>query len=88
MKNEINTTKFNQLVIGEEFRLPGSTVVMTKEPLRQQSKLGWVNASYSHTYQEQLCYFPGDTQVVRRRSNEGAGLALKNQIIPVFKGKN
>lgn len=88
MKNEINTTRFNQLVIGEEFRLPGSTVVMIKESLRQRPKLGWVNARYSHTYQEQLCYFPGDTQVVRRRSNEGAGFALKNQVIPMFKGKN
>ncbi|MFN8453655.1 MAG: hypothetical protein U0401_03120 [Anaerolineae bacterium] len=88
MKNEVTTTRFNQLVIGEEFRLPGSTVVMIKESLRQQPRLGWVNASYSHTYQEQLCYFPGDTQVVRKRSNEGAGLTLKNQVIPMFKGKN
>ncbi len=88
MRKEENTTRFRQLVIGEEFRLPGSTVVMIKESLRQQPKLGWVNARYSHTYQEQLCYFPGDTQVVRRRSNEGAGLALKNKIIPIFKTKS
>lgn len=87
MKKEVITTKFKQLVIGEEFRLPGSTVVMIKESLKQRPRLGWVNASYGYTYQEQLCYFPGDTEVVRKRSNEGSGLVVKNQAIPMFKRK-
>lgn len=88
MKKEVMTTRFKQLVIGEEFRLPGSTVVMIKESLKQRPRLGWVNASYGYTYQEQLCYFPGDTEVVRKRSNESFRLALKNQAIPMFKGKS
>ena len=75
--SEMNITKFQQLVVGEKFRLPGSEVVLLKETLRQESELGWVNASYYHTSQEQPCYFPNDTPVVRRRSNEGQELRLK-----------
>jgi DNA-directed RNA polymerase subunit RPC12/RpoP len=75
----MNITKFQQLVVGEKFRLPGSDVLLLKETLRQQPGLGWVNASYYHTQQEQPCYFPNDTQVVRRRSIEGTELRLKDQ---------
>jgi len=74
---EMNITKFIQLVVGEKFRLPGSDVLLFKETLRQEPGLGWVNASYYHTHQEQPCYFPNDTQVVRSRSNESQGLRLK-----------
>ena len=73
----MNITKFQQLVVGEKFRLPGSEVVLLKETLRQEPELGWVNASYYHTSQGQPCYFPNETQVVRRRSNEGQELRLK-----------
>jgi hypothetical protein len=76
---EMNITEFRQLVVGEKFRLPGSDVLIIKERLRQEPGLGWVNASYYDTNQEQLCYFPNDTQVVRRRSNEGKELRLKGQ---------
>jgi hypothetical protein len=73
----MNITKFQQLVVGEKFRLPGSEVVLLKETLRQEPELGWVNASYCYTSQEQPCYFPNETQVVRRRSNEGQELRPK-----------
>ena len=71
---EMNTTRFGQLVVGEKFRLPGSDVLMIKETLRQEPELGWVNATYDITDQERLCYVHDDTQVVRRRSNEGTEL--------------
>jgi DNA-directed RNA polymerase subunit RPC12/RpoP len=74
---EMNITKFRQLVVGEKFRLPGSEVVLLKETLRQEPGLGWVNASSNHPQQEPLCYFPNETQVVRRRSNESQALRLK-----------
>jgi len=71
---ETNTTRFGQLVVGEKFRLPGSDVLMIKETLRQESRLGWVNATYEITDQERPCYIHNDTQVMRRRSNEGTEL--------------
>ena len=76
---EMNIIKFQQLVVEAKFRLPGSEVVLLKETLRQEPGLGWVNASYYHTHQEQPCYFPNDTQVVRSRSNESQELRLKGQ---------
>lgn len=69
MRN-MNLTKFRQLVIGEKFRLPGSDVLMIKERLRQEPKLGWFNASYYSADQKQPCYLPDNAQVVRRRSND------------------
>ena len=74
MREMNNITKFRQLVVGEKFRLPGSAVLMIKEILRQEPRLGWVNASYDSTDQKQSCFFFNDTQVVRRRSNEAPEL--------------
>ena len=71
---EMNKTGFKQLVIGEKFRLPGSDVLMVKEILRQEPELEWVNATYEVTHQGRPCYIYGDTQVVRRRSNQGTEL--------------
>ena len=70
----MNTTRFGQLVVGEKFRLPGSDVLMIKETMRQEPGLGWINATYDITDQERLYYVHDDTQVVRRRSNEGTEL--------------
>ena len=77
--SEMNLTKFRQLVVGEKFKLPGSAEFMIKETLRQEPGLGWVNASYYNADQKQPCYFSNDTQVVRRRSNEGKELKMKAQ---------
>lgn len=66
---DVNKTRFGQLVVGEKFKLLGSDVLMAKENLRQDSRLGWINATYDITNQERLCYVHEDTQVVRRRSN-------------------
>ena len=71
---EMNKTEFRQLVVGEKFKLPGSDVLMIKETLRQEPGLDWINATYDITDQERLCYVHNDTQVVRRRSNEGTEL--------------
>jgi hypothetical protein len=71
----MSNTKFKQLVVGEKFRLPESNVLMIKETLRQEPEIGWVNASYCHF--NQPCYFSDDTQVVRKRNNEGKELRLK-----------
>ncbi len=76
---EMNITKFGRLVVGAKFRLPGSTVLLVKETLRQEAEFGWVNASYCHSHQEQPCYFADDTQVVRRRSNDGKAVRVKAQ---------
>jgi hypothetical protein len=76
-----NITKFSQLAVGEKFRLPGSTVLMIKETLRQEPEFGWINASYCYPDQEQPCYLPDDTQVVRKRSNEGRELRVKGQTL-------
>ena len=75
----MNITRFRQLVVGEKFRLPGSTVLMVKETLRQEPEAGWINASYCYPTQAQFCYFPDETQVVRRRSNQGREPALESQ---------
>ena len=72
----INKTSFRQLVVGEKFRLPGADVLMVKEILRQEPELGWVNAMYDITHQVRPCYIHDDTQVVRRRSNQGTELKL------------
>ena len=72
-------TKFGRLVVGEKFRLPDSTELLIKETLRQEAEFGWINASYCYSPQEQPCYFPDDTQVVRRRSNEGKAMPVKAQ---------
>lgn len=72
-------TKFRQLVVGEKFTLPGSAKLMIKESLRQEPGLGWVNAGYDNTDYGQPCYFPNDTQVVRKRSKEGKTLKMKSQ---------
>lgn len=72
---EINKTRFRQLVVGEKFRLPGSDVLLIKEALRREPGLGRVNAAYAITGQERPpCYVQDDTQVVRRRSNQGTEL--------------
>jgi len=71
---EMNETRFRQLVVGEKFRLPGSDVLVIKETLRQESGLGWVNATYDITGLERPYHVHDDTQVVRRRSNEGTEL--------------
>lgn len=76
---EMNVTKFGRLVIGEKFRLPGSTILMIKETLREEPVFGWVNASYSDPHQGQPGYFPDDTQVVRRRSSEDKDMRPKSQ---------
>ena len=68
---DMNKTRFSRLVVGEKFRLPGSDVLMLKETLRQDPGLGWVNANYDITDQQRPCYVHDDTQVVRRRSNQG-----------------
>jgi hypothetical protein len=75
----MNITKFGRLAIGEKFRLPGATVLMIKETLRQEPVFGWVNASYSDPYQGQPSYFPDDAQVVRRRNNEDKEVRSKSQ---------
>jgi len=67
---DVVKTRFGQLVVGEKFNLPGSDVLMIKENLRQDPRLGWVNATFDITNQERLCYVNEDTQVVRRRSNQ------------------
>ena len=72
--SEMNTTRFKQLVVGEKFKLPGSDVLMIKETLRQAPGLGCVNASYDIINRERPCYVHGETQVVRRRSNEDTAL--------------
>ena len=80
---EMNGTRFRQLVVGEKFRLPGSDVLMIKGTLRQEPELGWVNATYDIIDQERLCYVHDNTQVVRRRSNQGTELGrskLKTEI--------
>lgn len=77
---QMNLTKFGRLVIGEKFRLPGSTALMIKETLREEPEFGWVNASYGDPRQGQPCYFSDETQVVRRRSNEGKEVRLKAQL--------
>jgi hypothetical protein len=74
MRKMNNITKFRQLVVGEKFRLPGSDVLMIKETLRQELELGWVNASYDNSVQEEPRFFFEDTQVVRTRSNQGTEL--------------
>ena len=74
MRKMNNITKFRQLVVGEKFRLPGSDVLMIKEILRQEPGLGWVNANYDNTVQEQPCFFYDNTQVVRKQSNEAPEL--------------
>jgi hypothetical protein len=66
----VTKTRFGQLVVGEKFKLPGSDVLMIKESLRQDSRLGWINATYDITNQERLCYVHEDARVVRRRSNQ------------------
>ena len=71
---EMKKTRFSQLVLGEKFKLPGSDVLMTKETLRQEPRLGWVNATYDITNQKRLCYVHDDTQVIRRRSNQDTEL--------------
>jgi hypothetical protein len=68
---EMNKTSFKQLVVGEKFKLLGSDMLMVKEVLRREPGLGWVNATYDITHHEQPCYIHADTQVVRRRSNQG-----------------
>ena len=75
----MNLTKFGRLVIGEKFRLPGSTVLLVKETLREESAVGWVNARYGDPHQGQPCYVSDDMQVVRRRSNEGKEVRMKAQ---------
>jgi hypothetical protein len=72
--SEMNLTRFKQLVVGEKFKLPGSDVLMSKETLRQEPGLGCVNARYDIINQKRPCYVHGDTQVMRRRSNEGTAL--------------
>lgn len=78
---EVNTTKFGHLVIGEKFRLPGSTVLMIKETLREEPESGWVNASCSDPHQGQPCYFLDDAQVVRRRSDESKEMKVKPPLL-------
>lgn len=73
----MNFTKFGRLVIGEKFRLPGSTALMIKETLREEPEFGWVNTSYSDPQQGQPCYLSDEAQVVRRRSNEGKETRVK-----------
>ena len=68
---EMNKTEFRQLVVGEKFKLPGSDVLMIKEALTQDPRLGWVNATYDITDQQRPCYVPIATQVMRRPSNQG-----------------
>lgn len=75
---QMNLTKFGRLVIGEKFRLPGSTALMIKETLREEPVVGWVNASYADP-QQGHCYLSDDAQVVRRRSNEDKEVRMKAQ---------
>lgn len=75
----MNFTKFGQLVVGEKFRVPGSTELMIKETLRHEPAFGWVNANYCDAAQGQPCYLPDSTQIVRRRSNEGSALRRPGQ---------
>lgn len=77
----MNLTTFGRLVIGAKFRLPESSVWLIKEKLREEPAVGWVNASYSNPQQGQPCYFSDDTQVVRRRSNEGKEARLKSHYL-------
>ena len=74
VRQEMNATRFKQLVVGEKFRLSGSDVLMIKETLRQEPGLGCVNATYDITAQGRLCYVHDNAQVVRRRSNEDTEL--------------
>jgi DNA-directed RNA polymerase subunit RPC12/RpoP len=78
---DVNITKFGRLVVGEKFRLPRSTGLMTKETLREEAEIGWVNASYDDPDQGQPCYFADDTPVVRRRSGEGKEVRLKSPLL-------
>jgi len=68
---EMNKTSFKQLVVGEKFKLLGSDMLMVKEVLRREPGPGWVNATYDIIHHERPCYIHADTQVVRRRSNQG-----------------
>lgn len=76
---QMNLTKFGQLVIGEKFNLPRSTLVLIKEDLRESPEWGRTNARYDDPDQGQPRYFSDETPVKRRRSNQGKEIRLKGQ---------